>query len=332
MNATIHDLQQVEAVLRAELAAVLTRGWRRHEVRHALRKRVHREGLRLVDELDLGVVRWARTSSLSPTGALAVATRVRHYISALPALAPVVDTSAASSEAVVGKVRGLLAKAESTTFPAEAAALTAKAHELMSRHAIDEMLVSGEVSSDAIEQRRMLIADPYAKPRFILLSEIARSSGCRAVWAEGFGHATLFGTGAALDGVALLYTSLSAQAVTALGRESTGASGSTLAAYRRAFLLSFARRIGQRLRVSRQACVDALAEEHGASLLPVLKEHDSAVDAAVEAAMGQLGSMRTTASNPQGWINGARAGERASLANVVPFPSMPRSIGRGDLP
>ncbi len=38
-------------------------------------------------------------------------------------------------------IRNLLAKAEATTFPAEAEAFTAKATELMARHRIDEALV-----------------------------------------------------------------------------------------------------------------------------------------------------------------------------------------------
>ena len=41
--------------------------------------------------------------------------------------------SARPDEKVLGRVRALLAKAESTTFPEEAEALTAKAQELMAR-------------------------------------------------------------------------------------------------------------------------------------------------------------------------------------------------------
>ena len=42
---------------------------------------------------------------------------------------------------LAAKVRALLAKAESTTFEAEAEALFAKAHQLMVRNAIDEAVL-----------------------------------------------------------------------------------------------------------------------------------------------------------------------------------------------
>ena len=42
---------------------------------------------------------------------------------------------------VLDRVRGLLTKAESTEFPAEAEALTAKAQELMARHSIEQAMV-----------------------------------------------------------------------------------------------------------------------------------------------------------------------------------------------
>lgn len=52
-------------------------------------------------------------------------------------------TAAASDDdPIITKVRNLLAKAESTEFEAEAMAFTAKAHELMTRHAIDRAMVA----------------------------------------------------------------------------------------------------------------------------------------------------------------------------------------------
>ncbi len=44
---------------------------------------------------------------------------------------------------ILGRIRALLAKAESTGFPEEAEALSAKAQQLMTRHRIDEALLSG---------------------------------------------------------------------------------------------------------------------------------------------------------------------------------------------
>ena len=51
------------------------------------------------------------------------------------------DTAQPASARVLRRIRALLAKAESTEFPEEAEALTAKAQELMSAHAVDEALL-----------------------------------------------------------------------------------------------------------------------------------------------------------------------------------------------
>ena len=63
----------------------------------------------------------------------------------LPLIVPVPGSASARSSASVSSVdqkvlawvRGLLAKAESTQFPEEAEALSAKAQELMNRHAFE---------------------------------------------------------------------------------------------------------------------------------------------------------------------------------------------------
>ena len=56
---------------------------------------------------------------------------------------------AGDRERVYAKVRALLRKAESTSFPAEADALTAKAQDLLTRYALDVALVDegGSASS-----------------------------------------------------------------------------------------------------------------------------------------------------------------------------------------
>src|SRR3546814_127112 len=62
------------------------------------------------------------------------------------------------------RVQAMLAKAESTQFPAEAEALLAKAQELMSRHAIDEAMLqsAGRAASDAVTTTVVVTTAPYA--------------------------------------------------------------------------------------------------------------------------------------------------------------------------
>ncbi len=89
-------------------------------------------------------------------------------------------------EGTLAKVRALLAKAESTNFEHEAAALTAKAQELMSRHAIDEAMARGASggSRDTPLIRRLPVDDPYAGPKSTLLAVVAAANGVRTVWYE----------------------------------------------------------------------------------------------------------------------------------------------------
>src|SRR5205807_2396905 len=75
---------------------------------------------------------------------------------------------------ILERVRALLAKAESTTFPEEAEALSAKAQELMARYAIDRALLGGVGDGPhGVGGRRIHIDDPYARSKFLLVDVVA---------------------------------------------------------------------------------------------------------------------------------------------------------------
>ncbi|WP_236830831.1 DUF2786 domain-containing protein [Blastococcus sp. KM273128] len=170
------------------------------------------------------------------------------------ATGPVVDDDRA-----LRRIRGLLAKAESTAFPEEAEALTAKAQELMTRHAVDAALLGdGSPSGIDVDTRRVHVADPYARAKTQLLGAVAEANGVRLVWYQGLGIATLVGVRADLDAVELLFTSLLlqvAQALAAAERQEGRRSSSRT--FRRAFLLGYAHRIGERLAVATRDVVDS---------------------------------------------------------------------------
>src|SRR5947208_14146796 len=85
--------------------------------------------------------------------------------------------------AMLGKVRALLAKAESTTFDAEAEALTAKAQELMARHRIDTALLDRDnFDPTAPDGTRIRVENPYAPAKSLLLSLVAEANRCSAVY------------------------------------------------------------------------------------------------------------------------------------------------------
>lgn len=214
---------------------------------------------------------------------------------------------------VLHKVRSLLAKAESTSYPEEAEALTAKAQQLTDRHAIDRaVLAAGSPATERPEGRAVVVEAPYARPKFQLLSVLATANRCRSVLDTGTGIATVVGFPDDRATVELLYTSLLVQATRAMLH--AGDSPRTRSrAYRQAFLLAYAARIGSRLREAAAATEAEAAARHGEGLLPVLAERRDAVDQRVAEEFPQLRRMRITASDPAGFAAGHAAAERARL-------------------
>jgi Protein of unknown function (DUF2786) len=227
---------------------------------------------------------------------------------------------------ILHRVTALLAKAESTAYPDEAEALTGKAQELMTRHAIDVAAVEAERGGGArASGRRIGIDDPYARARVTLLSEVARANRCRAVWSRGLGFATLFGDEGDLDAVEVLYTSLLVQATRAMvvarppgtggGRTGRAApSGAATRSFRQSFLLAYAQRIGDRLRqVAEATATEAAAGPRGSGLLPVLARRADAAEAAAAAAFPNLKTFSATSRDADGWLAGRQAADRADL-------------------
>ncbi len=219
-----------------------------------------------------------------------------------------------ADDGVLARVRALLAKAESTEFEHEAEALSAKAQELITRHAIDVALLAGEV--DVPGGHRIYVDPPYAKAKFLLLAQIAAANGCRCAWHDPRKTATLIGHRSDIWSVELLFTSLLLQgttAVVAAGPQHDGFGGSTTRSWRNAFWHGYAGRIGQRLRVATEATRAQQARHLGTDLLPVLARRDEAVDRAFADAFPRLGSLRTSMSNLDGMLAGHRTADRADL-------------------
>ena len=245
------------------------------------------------------------------------------YLPRLPPLsAPSAQTRQADgrSGAMLERVRALLAKAESTTFPEEAEALTAKAHELMARHAIDEAMLrtAPGAPADGVVGWRIGIDDPYARAKSLLLDRVARANRCRAVWSSQLGFSTVFGHVTDLETTELLFTSLLVQATAAMtraGRSGSGEAGrrSRTRGFRQSFLVAYAVHIGERLDASAAAAVAEGSARHGDRLLPALVAQTDRVDEAVREAFPDLGSNRMAAGDHNGWIEGWAAAELASL-------------------
>lgn len=231
------------------------------------------------------------------------------------------DSGERVGDPVLQKVRALLAQAESTTFEAEAAAFTAKAQELMARHAIDAALIWA--SSDRVERPtaiRLPIDDPYADSKALLLHIVAKHSRCRAVRHLDYGLVSVVGFASDLAATELLFTSLLVQSQAALHAEGAkvGPGGHARSrAFRSSFLLSFGHRIDQRLAAITAAVQRGAAEQEG-SLLPVLAARDDAVDGVVNEMFPTLTRDRARgASDPTGWARGRLAADLAQLNVAV---------------
>lgn len=227
---------------------------------------------------------------------------------------PGLRLGAAVDEGVLAKVRGLLAKAESTTFDGEAQALAAKAQQLITRHSIDLAMLAADV--DVPGGRRMYLERPYTKAKFVLLDAIADANTCRCVWNARRETATLIGHQADMHLTEMLFTSLLLQGtavVVEAGAQHDIFGRSSTTSWRNAFWLGFAHRVGERLREARSSArTDALAEA-GDRLVPVLAARSDRVDAAFEEAFPNLGTIDVSLSNGDGLRAGRSAADTAEL-------------------
>ncbi|GAB2592768.1 hypothetical protein Aab01nite_37150 [Paractinoplanes abujensis] len=227
-------------------------------------------------------------------------------------LIPPPGTAAATDKTdnkVLERVRALLAKAESTDFPAEAEAYSAKAQELIARHSIEEALTSADRADVVPFARRIGVDHPYESEKASLLDAVARANHCHTVWSPELGFSTVFGFDADIDGVELLYTSLLVQANRAMSRDEPAKGKARIKAFRRSFLVAYAIRIGERLvQVTRQE----LASH--SDLLPVLRNRDIQVREAMQKAFPRTVRARgSRIDSLEGWESGRAAADEAEL-------------------
>ena len=212
----------------------------------------------------------------------------------------------------LAKVRALLAKAESTEFLDEAEALSGKAQELISRYSLARLVHAPEATD--IRVRRVWLDPPYLLAKAMLVDVVARANRCRTAVAESFGYVTLVGDPDDLEAVELIATSLLVQAGAAmLGPATRGREGgSRTASFRRAFLLAYASRIGERLSAVADEAVATSSRRD--ALVPVLRRRSEQVDAAFEATFPRMRKRRASYSNYDGWQAGRAAADQARLA------------------
>lgn len=217
-----------------------------------------------------------------------------------------------SDNRVLERVRALLAKAESTDYPAEADAYTAKAQEMITRHSLDEALLTADHAEVVPLARRIAVDAPYESEKAALLHAVARANRCHAVWTPDLGFATVFGFDADIDAVDLLHASLLIQAQRAMSRTeppANKAGKSRLKTFRASFLVAFASRIGERLARAARDAVPTTGD-----LLPVLRSRDLQVQETMTRAFPHTERARgARIDSDEGWREGRAAADRATL-------------------
>ncbi|MGY0233507.1 DUF2786 domain-containing protein [Longispora urticae] len=211
-----------------------------------------------------------------------------------------------ADQRMLDRVRALLRKAESTTFPEEADALTAKAQELMAKHGIDDL---GPGADTGPVHRRIPVPPPHDTAKAMLLDAVAGANRCRAVWSREGAYATVFGFAADLDAVEVLYGSVIVQATKAMIREARTRARygrPDTPAFRESFLIAYADRIGARLA---RTTGEATPED----LLPVLASREVEVRAAADKLFPEVESVPVAVPSREGWNSGSLAANQAAL-------------------
>jgi hypothetical protein len=232
-----------------------------------------------------------------------------------------------TDDPILAKIRKLLAKAEDDACtPAEAELFTAKAAELIAKYGIDQArLAEQDPTTDQVGDRVLVLDAPYALDKASLLHTVATALRCKTVQRTRYMGGVkqislhLFGYGADLDRVEVLFTSLLVQAAHALAVERVPAREHP-AAYRRSWYAGYAVAIGRRLRDAESRATAAAdqatpAPGSGRSMALVLADRTVQVRAAVTTAYPRLTNGRARQLSGSGAGNGYAAGQRADLGS-----------------
>lgn len=231
-----------------------------------------------------------------------------------------------AADPVLERVRALLAQAESTNFEAEAESFTAKAQELMTRHAIDLAMVA-EVTrgaaggaSERPEAIRVPIDDPYADMKSLMLQIVAEVSRCRAIFHPRYSFTTVIGFAHDLSATEVLFTSLLVQAQSALaeaGRHAPPGARTRSRSFKSSFLMGYANRVGERLAEINRSVTQTAEEETSRSVLPALVARASVVDEEMDRRFADsvVGQSRG-GHDPFGYHQGSAAADVAQLASA----------------
>jgi hypothetical protein len=269
---------------------------------------------------------WAQRNQLTVEQALLATITLLAELVKLPRLPQILPppgttthraTAAAAGvdQKILSRVRALLAKAESTRFPAEAEALSAKAQELMNRHAFERALLDADDHKpQAATSTRLWLDSPYLEAKSHLVAAIAAANRCKSIFHPDMGFVALIGDPLDLDITELLATSLLVQATRAMVAEGSQISytgTSRTRSFRQSFLIAYAARIGERLEEATSQAVDSQTDDR---LLPVLADRSRVVEDTFQEMYSHTVQKSVSVTNGAGWHAGRAAADRADLS------------------
>lgn len=155
---------------------------------------------------------------------------------------------------IITRVQALIAKAESSPYPAEADTFMAKAQQLINDHAIDQARLHG-ADPGSIGHETFDMQGTYTRERSLIWNAVANANRCHALSLSNRGSSkvlsiTLVGRANDRELVRLVATSLELQAVKRVGDLDTSITRQSPVVQRRSFLRGFAIEVADRLRQS----------------------------------------------------------------------------------
>lgn len=218
-------------------------------------------------------------------------------------------------EKMLSRIRALLAKAESTEYPDEAEALSAKAQALMVQHSLREAVADHDRGRSPVAvARRIWIDNPYPAAKVALVQAVAEANRCRTVWIKDLGCVTTVGSETDLNLVELLVTSLLVQANRAMmvaGRRHEVHGQTRIKSFRLAFLVAYANRIAERLSTASSSVSEEFKRDD--RLLPVLTARSRAADEAFTRLFPKVMGSPLVAYDPVGTGAGYAAADTALI-------------------
>jgi hypothetical protein len=229
------------------------------------------------------------------------------------------DLNDEPGDALLAKVRKLLAKAEATHNQHEADAFAAKAATLIATHRIDPARLAAAGPGDELAVRYVTIGrGAYVRARLALLGAVAEAHDCEIVWKSGpdGAVAVLAGFTSDLDATVVLYQSLHLQAAGRMAAVRRATPAATQR-WRRAFLFGYAHRVGDLLVETRRRAEAAVISGSRSTTLPDLPARAALVRAFASTAFGRVVAAPPPApAVAGGWERGRDAATGADIGRA----------------